>query len=77
MRRGILIILLHLGPWLLLFHLLSGSDVRERYYLHEKSHRRANGTAATAGKANRYFTGDAVLRSDAPQAKKPNLRSTE
>lgn len=40
--------------------LFSGEDIRDRYYLHEANNRRANGTAKDDGKANRYFTGDAV-----------------
>eukprot|EP00045_Choanoeca_perplexa_P006823 m.59029 g.59029 ORF g.59029 m.59029 type:complete len:194 (-) comp13805_c0_seq2:116-697(-) len=38
-----------------------GADIRERYYEYEMNHRRANGSAMFNGKANRYFTGDAVV----------------
>eukprot|EP00730_Choanoeca_flexa_P014905 TRINITY_DN6691_c0_g1_i1.p2 TRINITY_DN6691_c0_g1~~TRINITY_DN6691_c0_g1_i1.p2 ORF type:complete len:177 (+),score=45.49 TRINITY_DN6691_c0_g1_i1:46-576(+) len=38
-----------------------GDDIRERYYEYEMLHRRAKGTAVFGGKANRYFTGEAVV----------------
>lgn len=47
-------------PFLTLPPFFSGEDIRDRYYLHEANNRRANGTAKDDGKANRYFTGDAV-----------------
>lgn len=50
---------------LLSFSCRSGEDIRERYYLHEANNRRAKGMSATQGKANRYFTGEAVMVAEA------------
>lgn len=38
----------------------AGSDIRERYYAHETLNRRALGSSSTGGKANQFFTGNAV-----------------
>eukprot|EP00041_Stephanoeca_diplocostata_P017430 m.351141 g.351141 ORF g.351141 m.351141 type:complete len:91 (-) comp20695_c0_seq23:265-537(-) len=36
-------------------------DLRNKYYANEAQHRRARGSAAIEGKANKYFTGVAAL----------------
>jgi hypothetical protein len=41
-----------------------GADIRERYYAYELHNRRAEGSAATNGKANHYFSGKAVRVED-------------
>mmetsp|Transcript_19914 Transcript_19914/g.48756 ORF Transcript_19914/g.48756 Transcript_19914/m.48756 type:complete len:523 (-) Transcript_19914:196-1764(-) len=38
-----------------------GGDAREKYYAWEAGHRRANNSAETKGKANRFFTGNAMV----------------
>lgn len=41
--------------------LITGPDIRERYYAYEAKNRRANGSAKGNGRANRYFEGTPVL----------------
>ena len=45
-----------------------GADIRERYYASERQGRRAAGSSRDGGKANLFFTGSAVLASEAAAA---------